>query len=59
MSEEVKNKSEYLVEVRDLKQYFPDQNRIYENHTLKSGGRRILFHQAGRNPRTGRRIRLR
>ena len=23
MSEEVKNKSEYLVEVRDLKQYFP------------------------------------
>ena len=23
MSEEAKNKSEYLVEVRDLKQYFP------------------------------------
>ena len=35
MSEEVKNKSEYLVEVRDLKQYFPIKTGFMKTTPLK------------------------
>ena len=37
MSEEVKNKSEYLVEVRDLKQYFPIKTGFMKTTPLKAG----------------------
>ena len=36
MSEEVKNKSEYLVEVRDLKQYFPIKTGFMKTTPLKA-----------------------
>ena len=36
MSEEVKNKSEYLVEVRDLKQYFPMKTGFMKTTPLKA-----------------------
>ena len=36
MSEEVKNKSEYLVEVRDLKQYFPINTGFMKTTPLKA-----------------------
>ena len=36
MSEEVKNKSEYLVEVRDLKQYFPIKTGFMKTTYLKA-----------------------
>ena len=47
MSKEAKttNKSEYLVEVKDLKQYFPIKVGFMKNYSLKSGGWRILCHQ--------------
>ena len=47
VSEEVKNKKRISGGGTGFKAVFPDQNRIYENHTPKSGGRRFLFHQAG------------
>ena len=59
MSEEVKNKSEYLVEVRDLKQYFPIKTGFMKTTPLKAVDGVSFSHQAGRNPRSGRRIRLR
>lgn len=32
MSEETKKNSEYLVEVHDLKEYFPVKNRIFQDN---------------------------
>ena len=38
----VTNKREYLVEVNNLKQYFPVKTGFYEKYTSESSRRRIL-----------------
>ena len=59
MSEEVKNKSEYLVEVRDLKQYFPIKTGFMKTTPLKAVDGVSFSIKPGGNPRSGRRIRRR
>ena len=50
--------SEYLVEVQDLKQYFPVKTGFMKNTYLKAVDGVSFAIQSGRDARSGRRVRL-
>ena len=49
---------DYLVEVNNLKQYFPIKAGMGKNYSFKSGRWRIFRNQTGRDFGIGRRVRL-
>ena len=50
--------SEYLVEVKDLKQYFPIKVGFTKKNSAEGGGWSIFFHQTRRNAWAGGGVRM-